>query len=44
MMNQAGVVTEKVWCNFVPGQHLHWHRYAGRDFRQWQWIRRKAAR
>ena len=28
----------------MPGQRLHWHRYAGRDFRQRQWIRRKAAR
>lgn len=42
VMNQAGVVTEKVWFNFAPGR-LHWHRYAGRDFTQRQCIKRKAA-
>ncbi len=41
-MNQAGVVTEKVWFNFAPG-HLHWHPYAGRNFTQRQCIKRKAA-
>ena len=28
VMNHAGVVTEKVWYNFEPGQ-VHWHRLAG---------------
>ena len=42
VMNQAGVVTEKVWCNFAPGR-VHWHRYAGRNFRHRQCIQRKAA-
>jgi len=43
VMNQAGVVTEKVWFNFAPGR-LHWHRYAGQNFMQRQCIQRKAAR
>ena len=43
VMNQAGVVTEKLWFNFAPGR-LHWHRYAGRNFVQRQCIQRKAAR
>ena len=43
VMNQAGVVTEKVWFNFAPGR-LHWHRYAGQNFTQRQCIKRKAAR
>ena len=42
VMNQAGVVTEKVWFNFAPGR-LHWHRYAGQNFTQRQCIKRKAA-
>ena len=42
VMNQAGVVTEKVWCNFAPGR-AHWHTYAGRNFVQRQCIQRKAA-
>ncbi len=25
VLNQAGMVTEKAWCNFPPG-HPHWHR------------------
>ena len=29
---------------FRAGAAPRWHRYAGRDFRQCQWIRRKAAR
>ena len=41
VMNQAGVVTEKVWFNFEPGR-VHWHRYAGRNFTQRQHIKRKA--
>lgn len=43
VMNQAGVVTEKLWCNFAPGRP-HWHRYAGQNFVQRQCIQRKAAR
>jgi len=43
VMNQAGVVTEKLWFNFAPGR-LHWHRYAGQNFVQRQCIQRKAAR
>ena len=42
VMNQAGVVTEKLWCNFAPGRP-HWHTYAGRNFVQRQCIQRKAA-
>ena len=42
VMNQAGVVTEKAWCNFAPGR-LHWHRYAGQNFTQRQCIKRKPA-
>ena len=41
VMNQAGVVTEKVWFNFEPDQ-VHWSRYAGRDFTERQRIKRKA--
>lgn len=43
VMNQAGVVTEKVWFNFEPGVP-HWHSCAGRDFTDRQRIRRKAER
>ena len=43
VMNQAGVVTGKVRCNFVPGRP-HWHSYAGRDCTHRQCIKRKAAR
>jgi hypothetical protein len=42
VMNQAGVVTEKLWCNFTPGR-AHWHTYAGQNFTQRQCIKRKAA-
>ena len=42
VMNQAGVVTEKLWCNFAPGR-AHWHTYAGQNFTQRQCIKRKAA-
>ena len=42
VMNQAGVVTEKVWFNFAPGR-VHWHTYAGRNFTHRQCIKRKAA-
>ena len=42
VMNQAGVVTEKVWFNFVPDQ-VHWASYAGRNFTHRQQVRRKAA-
>ena len=44
VMHQAGVVTEKAWCNFVPGRRPHWHLHAGRDIVQRQLIQRKAAR
>ena len=40
--NQAGVVTEKLWCNFAPGR-AHWHTDAGQNFTQRQCIKRKAA-
>ena len=39
--NQTGVVTEKVWFNFVPDR-LHWSRFAGQDRTDRQRIRRKA--
>ena len=42
VMNQAGVVTEKLWCNFAPGR-AHWHTHAGQNFTQRQCIKRKAA-
>ncbi len=32
VMNQAGVVTENVWCNFASGG-AHWHTYAARTSR-----------
>ena len=41
VMNQAGVVTEKVWFNFEPDR-MHWARYAGRDFTHRQTVKRKA--
>ena len=41
VMNQAGVVTEKVWFNFEPDR-VHWARYAGRDFTHRQTVKRKA--
>ena len=40
-MNQAGVVTEKVWFNFEPDR-IHWARHAGRDFTHRQTVKRKA--
>ncbi len=42
VMNQAGVVTEKLWFNFVPDR-VHWARFAGRNFTDRQRIKRKAA-
>ena len=42
VMNQAGVVTEKLWFNFVPDR-VHWHTCAGRNFTDRQRIKRKAA-
>ncbi len=42
VMNQAGVVTEKVWFNFEPDR-VHWCRYAGRNFTHRQQVKRKAA-
>ena len=41
VMNQAGVVTEKVWFNFEPDR-VHWARYAGRNFTHRQTVKRKA--
>ncbi len=43
VMNQAGVVTERLWFNFEPDR-AHWCRYAGRDCTDRQRIRRKAER
>ena len=42
VMNQAGVVTEKIWFNFEPDR-LHRARFAGRNFTHRQSVRRKAA-
>ena len=42
VMNQAGVVTEKIWFNFEPDR-LHWARFAGRNFTHRQSVKRKAA-
>ena len=42
VMNQAGVVTEKVWFNFAPDR-VHWASCAGRDFTHRQTVKRKAA-
>ena len=41
VMNQAGVRTEKLWCNFTP-ERLFWARYAGKNFTDRQRIKRKA--
>ena len=41
VMNQAGVVTEKVWFNFAPDR-VHWACAAGRNFTHRQAVRRKA--
>ena len=41
VMNQAGVVTERVWFNFTPDR-VHWCRYAGKNFTDRQRIKRKA--
>ena len=41
VMNQRGVVTEKVWFNFTPDR-VHWVRYAGKNFTHRQTIKRKA--
>ena len=42
VMNQAGVVTEKIWLNFTPDRP-HWHACAGRNFTDRRRIKRKAA-
>ena len=42
VMNQAGVVTEKIWLNFAPDRP-HWHSCAGRNFTDRQRIKRNAA-
>lgn len=41
VMNQAGVVTEKIWFNFELNR-FHWPSYAGRNFTDRQRIKRKA--
>ena len=41
VINQAGVVTEKVWFNFEPDR-VHCYRYARRNFTDRQRIKRKA--
>ena len=41
VMNQAGVVTEKIWFNFAPGRP-HWHSCAGKNFTDRQRIKRNA--
>ena len=41
VMNQAGMITEKVWFNFEP-EWVNWCRYARRDFSDRQRIKRKA--
>ncbi len=42
VMNQAGVVTERVWFNFEPDR-VFWAGYAGRNFTHRQQVKRKAA-
>ena len=42
VMNQAGVVTERIWLNFTP-HRPHWHTCAGRNFTDRQRIKRHAA-
>lgn len=42
VMNQGGVVTEKLWFNFTPDR-VHWASYAGKNFTDRQRIKRKAA-
>lgn len=41
VMNQAGVVTEKLWFNFTVDR-VHWARYTGKNFTDRQRIKRKA--
>ena len=41
VMNQAGVVTERLWFNFTADR-VHWPRYAGKNFTDRQRIKRKA--
>lgn len=42
-MSRGGVRTERLWCNFVPGD-IHYHTYAGKNFTDRQRIQRKADR
>ena len=42
VMNQAGVVAEKVWYNF-ESDRVHWASCAGRNFTHRQTFKRKAA-
>jgi site-specific DNA-adenine methylase len=41
VMNQAGVVTEKLWFNFTLDR-VHWVRFAGKNHTHRQCIKRKA--
>lgn len=41
VMNQAGVVTEKLWFNFTVDR-VHWPRYAGKDHTDRQRVKRLA--
>ena len=41
VMNQAGVVTEKIWFNFDPDRP-HWHSHAGKNNTDRQRIKRLA--
>ena len=43
VMNQAGVLTEKVWFNVESDREVHWSTMAGRNFTDRQRIKRKAA-
>jgi len=42
VMNQGGVRTEKLWCNFAIDR-VHWASLAGKNFTDRQRIKRKAA-
>lgn len=41
VMNQAGVVTEKLWLNFTVDR-VHWARFAGKNHTDRQRVKRKA--
>ena len=42
-MTRGGVRTETVWCSFQPGE-VHYHTFAGDDYKERQRIKRKAQR